>query len=65
MRIDLKFDYDTIDLLTTFLDLKNNDYYWNGQNIKELSDEHIKNIINYLEVREEEDYDIGDEVNLY
>ena len=48
MRIDLKFNDETIDILSSYLKLKYNDYFWNVTNIKELSDEHIHNIINYV-----------------
>lgn len=48
MRIDLKFNDETIDILSSYLKLKYNDYFWNGTNIKELSDEHMHNIINYV-----------------
>lgn len=48
MRIDLGFNDATINILSSYLKLKRDDIFWNGTNIKELSDEHIQNIINYL-----------------
>lgn len=42
-------------------EVKNNDIFWNGTNIKELSDEHMHNIINYVYNSIDDEDDVPDD----